>query len=249
MNPNRKFLITNADDLGLTPDINAAIEEFHQAGWITNATMMVDAPHVEGALEIMKRNPRLNVGLHLDLSPVLGLYELPYDQMRANARTPELLAKVAADVARQIARLESFGVKFTHLDSHRHFHALPEVFSAVIDVAAARGLKTIRLMKDWILPRTPSVYWDEAFLRDAKALLDGRGIRYAEHFVHGGHPYSEADFLPGWNELMVHVGRTGDYLREYILFGSPELPRRIQASGVELKSFRDLAHESERVPC
>jgi predicted glycoside hydrolase/deacetylase ChbG (UPF0249 family) len=247
MNESPKYLIVNADDLGFAADINAAIEELHQAGRITNATLMVDGACVHEALGVIRRNPGLGIGLHLDLCPALGLYSLPYQTMREAARTPEMQARVAAEVDRQIVSFRSLGLDFTHMDGHRHFHALPEVFSTVIDVAAAHGLKTIRLSKDWIMPRTPSVFWDERFFLDAIGLLERYGIRYSENFVFGWRPYTEVDFRPGWNELMVHVGRAAEeYLREYALIASPEFERRIQASGVQLKSYRDLGGEPKK---
>jgi predicted glycoside hydrolase/deacetylase ChbG (UPF0249 family) len=241
------YLIVNADDLGFAADIDAAIEELHRAGYVTNASLMVDGSSVGNAMEVIRRNPRLGVGLHLDICPVLGLYEMPYAQMRANAGTAEMRGKVAAEVDRQITQFKALGIPFTHLDGHRHFHALPEVFATVVDVAAAHGLKTIRLTTDWLLPRTPSVFWDDAFFRNATDLLDRYGIRYPDRFVYGWKNYDETHFGPGWNELMVHVGTASEeYRREYELLGSPEFQRRVEASGVLMKSYRDLYCEQER---
>jgi predicted glycoside hydrolase/deacetylase ChbG (UPF0249 family) len=237
-----RFLIVNADDLGWSRDINAAIEELHRAGCITNTSLMVDAPHVEDGVAVLHRNPALVGGLHLDLGPVLGLFEVPYPQMRENAGTATILAGVAAEVERQIARFRSFDLEFTHMDSHRHLHALPEVFETVIHTAAACGLKTVRLAKDWILPRTPSVYWNDEFFRRANDCLAELGVRTPDHFVYGWRPYTEANFRPQWSELMVHVGTAHqEYLQEYRLLSSPEFRRRVEASGAVLRTYRDLA--------
>lgn len=242
MTDGKRRLIVNADDLGLSTDIDAAIEELHRAGRVTNASLMVDGDCLDDALGVIRRNPKLAVGLHLDLAPVLGLYEMPYERMRERARTAEMQDKVAAEVDRQINLFKGLGLDFTHMDSHRHFHALPELFQTVIGVAAEHGLRTVRLAKTWLLPRTPSVFWDEAFHRDAMRLLDSLGIGYADSFLHGWMPYTEADFQPGWTELMAHVAQgRAEHLPEYTLLRSPEFERRVQSSGALLRSYRDLA--------
>jgi predicted glycoside hydrolase/deacetylase ChbG (UPF0249 family) len=236
-----KHLIVNADDLGFTPDINAAIEELHRAGRVTNASLMVDGEHLEDALQVIRRNPRLAIGLHLDLCPVVGFYRLPYQQMRANLASPEMQAVVAEEVIRQITRFQELGLEFTHMDGHRHFHALPELFRVVVETAAARGMKTIRLSKHWVLPRTPSVFWDDTMESEASTLLAQHGIAYANNMIYGWKDYSAADFGPGWNELIVHVGYNDEhYLREYKLVSSDDFRQRVEDSGAQLKSFRDL---------
>lgn len=237
-----KYLIVNADDLGFTPDINAAIEELHRAGRISDASLMVDGNHLEDAMAVIGRNPGLNVGLHLDLCPIVGFYRMPYPEMRAGLSSPEMQATVAAEVTRQIVKFKELGLEFRHMDGHRHFHALPELLKVVVETAAAHGMKTMRVSSHWVLPRTPSVYWDEAMQQEAARLLAQHGIRYADHFVYGWKDYSAASYLPGWSELVVHVGYDDEhYLREYKLVSSPEFQKRIEDSGAQLKSFRDLA--------
>src|SRR5687767_10758125 len=62
-----KQLILTADDFGRSPDINAAIERAHRAGFLTQASLMVNEPAAEAAAQIGRRNPALCVGLHLTL--------------------------------------------------------------------------------------------------------------------------------------------------------------------------------------
>lgn len=243
MNP--KFLVVNADDLGFSHDMNAAIEELHRAGRISNTSLMVDGDCLDEAMAIVARNPKLGIGLHLDLAAVIGFKQIPYEEMRANLRQPEAQAAVVAEVTRQITRYKELGLEFTHLDGHRHFHALPELFEVVIETAVAHGLKTVRLTNSWLLPRTPSVFWDEGYLRRAEGLLARHGVRYVDRFVYGCNEYGAGDFVPGWNELMVHVGYDDEfYSREYRLLASDAFARILKESAVELKTYRDLAQQS-----
>lgn len=238
---NARVLVINADDLGFSADINSTIEEGHRAGCITNATLMVDGKDVDGGLAVARRNPKLGIGLHLDLCPVLGFYERSYQQIRDSLQHEETRRKVAAEVERQIELFQGFGLEFTHLDSHRHFHALPEIFSVVVETAAARGLKTIRLTKDWILPKTPSVYWTDEFLESAVELLRRHKIIFPDKFIYGAGEYSAATFDGDVNELMVHVAYHDEYfLREYRRVASEELWRGIQEARIQVSSYRDV---------
>jgi predicted glycoside hydrolase/deacetylase ChbG (UPF0249 family) len=236
-----KLLVINADDFGFAPDVNAAIEELHQAGRITNTTLMVDGKHVDEALKIAHRNPSLGVGLHLDLCPVVGLYSLPYQQMREDLRMPGTLDRVADEVTRQINKFKGFGLDFHHMDGHRHFHALPELFALVVEVAAGHGLKTIRFNKDWILPRTPSVYLEDDFFRASIRLLERHNVAYGK-FINGWWDYSAADVDAGWNELMVHVGYEDEhYSMERQRIASAEFLQEFETAGVQLHTYSEMA--------
>lgn len=73
-------LIVTADDFGLAPQVNEAVERAHVDGVLTTASLMVGAPAVDEAVAIGRRNPRLRVGLHLVLvegRPILPPERVP----------------------------------------------------------------------------------------------------------------------------------------------------------------------------
>ena len=45
-----KYLIINADDLGLAPGVNQAIIDLHQAGVVTSTSVMVNMPGFNDAV-------------------------------------------------------------------------------------------------------------------------------------------------------------------------------------------------------
>src|SRR5271168_2982915 len=61
-------LIINADDFGLTPGVNRAIAELHQARVLTSATLMATGPAFDDAVAIARANPTLGVGCHIVLT-------------------------------------------------------------------------------------------------------------------------------------------------------------------------------------
>src|SRR6059058_2925032 len=60
-------LIVNADDFGRSTAINAAVIRAHQEGILTTASLMVNEPGFQEAVELARQNPRLGIGLHLTL--------------------------------------------------------------------------------------------------------------------------------------------------------------------------------------
>src|ERR1700760_2157932 len=61
-------LIINADDFGLTPGVNRAIAELHQARALTSATLMATGSAFDDAVAIAHANPALGVGCHIVLT-------------------------------------------------------------------------------------------------------------------------------------------------------------------------------------
>src|SRR5690349_18481794 len=60
-------LIVNADDFGLSRSVNEAVIRAHREGVLTSASLMVNEPGYQEAVELARANPRLGVGLHLTL--------------------------------------------------------------------------------------------------------------------------------------------------------------------------------------
>ncbi|HEX9604024.1 MAG TPA: ChbG/HpnK family deacetylase [Myxococcales bacterium] len=222
MRPGPKRLVVNADDLGYDPEIDRGILEAHARGMVTSATAMVDTPFAPAALRAAPAS--LALGLHAVLDPALP---------RARGET-ELL--------RQIARFtELRGAAPTHLDSHKHHHARPELLEAFAAVAAERGLP-VRALDTW--------------MRD---LLRAQGVRTTDHFL------GDADLRPCWTserlaaalaaledgttELMCHPGYAPSHARtsfgverevELRALCDARVREALAGTGAVLASFRDL---------
>jgi predicted glycoside hydrolase/deacetylase ChbG (UPF0249 family) len=53
-------------------------------------------------------------------------------------------AEVEAEAAAQIALLQSFGIRLTHVDTHKHVHMFPGILRPVLRAAKAAGIRAIR---------------------------------------------------------------------------------------------------------
>jgi predicted glycoside hydrolase/deacetylase ChbG (UPF0249 family) len=154
-------LIINADDFGLTPGINRAIIELHQAGVVTSATLMATGPAFDDAVALALANPTLGVGCHLvlvDGMPLCHAESIPtllggdgktfrpsaLDFGQAALRGTIDGEDLARETLAQIQRLQRAGIDVTHIDSHKHTHLYPSIAGTVLHIANRCGVESIR---------------------------------------------------------------------------------------------------------
>ena len=61
----RRRLIVTADDFGMAPEVNEAVEAAHRDGVLTGASLLITGAAAPAAVALAKRTPSLEVGLHL----------------------------------------------------------------------------------------------------------------------------------------------------------------------------------------
>ena len=109
-----RFLIVNADDLGMTAAVNEGIFAAHEGGIVTSSSLMVERADAPAAAEALADYPDLAVGLHLE---------------------------AGHDCRHQLERFrELVGREPTHLDSHKHVHETEPVKAAAEAIAAELGV-------------------------------------------------------------------------------------------------------------
>jgi len=156
-------IIINADDLGFSPKVNAAILRCAELGTITAASVMVNMPFAESALQQVKeRTPHLSLALHFTLTsgkPVSppqevsllvdsnGLFHLGFPDLwriLASKKRSELLTQIQTELSAQLHLMdqlaEKYQVCFDHLDSHQHVHALSGIWELLWREAEQRSL-------------------------------------------------------------------------------------------------------------
>ena len=162
-------LIINADDLGMSYEVNQQIEKCINLCCITSSTLMANAPAFKEGVRIAKQYPQISVGVHLNLiefAPLtnadffrsyglLGddgcfiegaIFCVPIDEKLKQAVFEEWDA--------QITKVEQAGLIPSHCDSHEHTHTidgLQEVLMRVLDKhhinkVRRKNVPSIRLM-------------------------------------------------------------------------------------------------------
>jgi hopanoid biosynthesis associated protein HpnK len=149
-----------ADDFGLAPEVNEAVELAHRHGILTCASLMVAAPAAHDAVRRARALPDLKVGLHLVLAegrPVLPPGTVPDLVDRAGRFRTDLFwlgvhvfirrkvrHQVAAEIEAQFERYAATGLALDHVNSHKHFHLHPTVSELVYRIGTRFGMRAVR---------------------------------------------------------------------------------------------------------
>jgi predicted glycoside hydrolase/deacetylase ChbG (UPF0249 family) len=154
-------LLINADDFGLTPGVNRAIAELHDAGCLPSTTLMATGNAFNDAVTLAHARPNLGVGCHIVLTdglPVLPPSEIPSllgeDGMHFHPRLTTFIrdlmlgrlneAELEREATAQIRKLQSAGLRVTHFDSHKHAHLFPAIVRPLARAAHACGVHAMR---------------------------------------------------------------------------------------------------------
>ena len=156
-----KRLVVTADDFGLAAEVNEAIEQAHNHGILSAASLMVGARAAADAVARARLMPRLRVGLHLALVeswPVAPLANIPDLVDRTGRLRSDLAAYSFSILTRPavrhqmrteiIAQFEAFratGLPLDHVNAHQHFHLHPTILAELMDIGRVYGMSALRV--------------------------------------------------------------------------------------------------------
>ncbi|HLG15629.1 MAG TPA: hopanoid biosynthesis-associated protein HpnK [Blastocatellia bacterium] len=154
-------LIVNADDFGISEEVNQAIVRAHKEGVLTSCSLMVTGAAFDHAVNLAKENPGLAVGIHL--VTVMGRSALPKPEIPSlvddggNFSNHPVAAglkyyfskrarrDLRKELAAQFDRFKSTGLRLSHVDGHLHLHVHPVIFRAAVELAEAYGARRMRV--------------------------------------------------------------------------------------------------------
>ena len=153
MEDNTRRLLLTGDDFGRSAAVNAAIEQWHRAGALTHAGLMVNECGADEAAEIARRNPNLRVGLHLTLcdgraSDGSAMGASPALAGLRFAFFPGARAWLQREIGAQFEKFRALGFAPTHWDGHTHLHLHPLVLALTIPIAVEHGFRFTRLVRE-----------------------------------------------------------------------------------------------------
>ena len=158
----RRQLIVNADDYGLTLGVSLGILKAHKHGIVTSTSVIVNSSHSKKSLMWLKAFPQLGVGVHLTLVDCLLPVSQPHHKVSsllANSKfrgtwkqftRDWFLSKiskkhVSLEFASQIHFLIDAGFRVSHLDAHQYLHLLPGMQDIIIPLALDFKIPFIRV--------------------------------------------------------------------------------------------------------
>lgn len=157
---NKTRIIINADDLGISLDVNKHIEDCIKKSVVLSTTLLVNAPAFEDGVRIAKLYPQVSVGVHLNLiefSPLtnvdvfkeFGVVDDGGNFVEgaifvANCNDERLKQAVFEEWDAQICKFKSAGIIPTHIDSHEHTHAIMGLQDVLCRVMDKHEIKCVR---------------------------------------------------------------------------------------------------------
>ena len=235
-NKNDKLLIIHADDLGLSSSVNQASFDALDNQYINSASVMIPAPNVNEVATYFKKNPDVDLGLHLtftsewkdykwhgisqkdSISSLInndGNFYEKKKQIIKNSNPEDIRKELQAQIDYAI----SLGIKPTHLDSHEGvLFFSPEFDKYISELEKNRIPVTIRKSRahfnnDFPQPKNLVV---------VKMYMADKNISF-ENWA-GYYDYILNNLDPGLNEMIVHLGLDNNEMKKItsnrVAFGS-----------------------------
>ncbi len=151
----KKFVL-NADDFGMSKELNKAVLDGYNNGFLSSASLCANGSAFSAAVnDILPECPGIGIGVHLNIiegkaltnCPMLtdksGNFNKGYLFFILNSNNAEFLKQVENEFRAQIEKVIS-QVAVDHIDSHVHVHAIPPIFKLVCNLAREYNIKFVR---------------------------------------------------------------------------------------------------------
>lgn len=131
-----KYFLIRCDDFGMNHSVNMAIKKIIDSGIPFSTSVMFACPWYQEAVDILKENPKVGVGIHLTLNaewqnyrwgPILGKEAVPSlvdtigyffpSRSKLFANNPKII-EIEKELRAQIERGISSGIRIDYLDYH-----------------------------------------------------------------------------------------------------------------------------------
>ncbi len=159
-----RFVILEADDLGLLYAFNEGIRAAYREGRLTSTCLRANGYAYEHAVEeVLPACAGLGVGVHLCLNEAYsiapqrrvrqltgpdGRFHPGYAWLIGRSRSRAVRHQIEYELRAQIERVQNSGVRIDHLNSHQHVHMIPAVFRIVCRLAEQYGIPAVRLTRE-----------------------------------------------------------------------------------------------------
>lgn len=151
--------IVNADDFGMSSEVNAAIDKCMKEDIISSTTLLANGVAFDEAVDMAKNGGYIDrVGVHFNVvegKPLSKEIEdckrfckngvFIYKRNTVLKLTKKETIAIQKEVKAQIGRIKAAGIPLTHFDSHEHVHTEYAIYFAIRKALKEEGIKTVRL--------------------------------------------------------------------------------------------------------
>jgi len=225
-NTPQRFAIINADDLGMSAEIDRGIFEGHDGGIVTSTSLMVDGPDAEAAIQQTRQRPDLGLGIHVAFD-VEGKWLVDAQDLDGVQR--ELDRQLAAFV-----RLT--GGPPTHIDSHHHFHRLFNVARLFLAAGRRYGVP-VRGFSDVVY--VGRFYGQPEFGRTDMSMINVDALVSVLQSLKPG--VSEVSCHPGYRRTRPSMVYNREREEELRTLTDERVKTMIDEEGIRLINYRDYA--------
>ena len=154
-----KLFILNADDLGLSNNINKGVIDGYNSGVLKSASLCANGETFSSVInEILPECPNLCIGVHLNIIegkaltdkskiPLLvdnnGYFNNGYLQLIAKSKNKDFLEQLEIEFRAQIEKIKEH-LNPAHIDSHVHTHGIPNIFDLTCKLAQEYDIPYVR---------------------------------------------------------------------------------------------------------
>lgn len=231
----RRHLVVNADDFGMSPGVSRGILAAHANGIVTSTSLMVRPAAAAEAVAMSREYPRLGLGLHVELCE----WEFADGEWRLTWEVVSLQdeAAIAEEVLRQYEKFRDLvGSEPTHIDAHQHFHLIhPGLRERMVELAARVGVPVRHC--------TPGVQYISGFYgqsAEGDPVPDAITVSSLLNLL--------ASVPPGISELACHPGDGADLnsyrseraVEQHVLC-DPAVRAAVDREAITLCSFAEVA--------
>ena len=231
-------LIITADDYGMCPPVNRAIEECMRAGTVRTTCVMTNMPHFHEASELRRIFPRCSLGIHWTLTdgqPVLPASQVPTligtngtfhsapDLRRRWLKRMVRPDQITAELDAQYRRFFDIAGKPDYWNTHENFHVLPGLFDLCVEKGLQMGIHTMRCHRRFTVSphQSSTLYHVRRPVYTMKRWLIGKWSRRAKK--QGMHMPDGMVHMPGYDMTLAALQEALSRLPWKRIHGAVEL--------------------------
>ena len=154
-------VIVNADDLGMSPEIDHAIFDLMATGLVTSTSLLANGPSIDDACGRVQGFPSCSFGVHLNITefrplsspdklrPILndeGAFA--GERIRHVKMGSDLASGIVDEFCAQIEKLQSLGVRLTHIDSHQYVLNMAKMVPILKKVRSQFHIGRVRITRN-----------------------------------------------------------------------------------------------------